>query len=288
VLEDLEDRLRAALSNAAPEALPTVGVRERIIGAVRARRRRRQQVVTAFAACCLVIAGVSFGVASLHGASHPATNAAAPLAGVGSRIQPAPQKTSSAGLPLFQGDDAVTANCGEIIVSTGADAGCYGVFDRSSDFAINGTEYASAATPPAASSSGNTAQTEPTSPSGNSALGDAAGPTKRSEAKDLSPRQAYRVVVPVGFPVTVVLPGTPGQIWFAPAVAPGQGSGAAMVRSLKAKAGGEGLGSSATFESGIPVTVLVEASALPECGSPPTPCGAPASTWSLVLEFQKS
>jgi hypothetical protein len=282
----LEERLRQALSRAAPQALPTIGVRERIVGSVRDRVRRRQRVAGAFAACCLVIAGVSAGVVSSHASPHSGnTSAAAAPIGANKKSVSGAARTPSPDLAR-----PAQAGCGEISEGNGVVGGCFGVYNRSPDFSINGPVYGPAMPPdqtksiaPSSSGSGTAGSTGSTG--GNGAKSSAAGPTTQGD--ELVQGQ-YKVVVPVGRPVTVMLPGTAGEIWSAAAVAPGQGSGATQVRIVGEESGGVGDGSSATFESGIAVTVLVDASALQVCGSLHIPCGAPTSTWSLVLEFQKS
>ncbi|MFZ0667368.1 MAG: hypothetical protein WAM97_16560 [Acidimicrobiales bacterium] len=87
-------------------------------------------------------------------------------------------------------------------------------------------------------------------------------------------------------PIRVMLPGTSGEIWTAPAVAPGQGMDAGKVRVNALGVDGKGKDSYAVLESNVPVTVEVEASAIPVCGIGNSPCGTPNATWTLVLEFQ--
>jgi hypothetical protein len=94
--------------------------------------------------------------------------------------------------------------------------------------------------------------------------------------------------VPVGGAVTVVLPDLSGAIWSVPAVVAGQGTSSNEVRLIGESAGAAGKSSSATFESSVPATVLIEASALDVCGASKVPCGASTDTWSVVLVFQKS
>ena len=279
----LEERLRQALSRAAPQGLPTIGVRERVVGSVRDRVRRRQRVAGAFAACCLVIAGVSAGVVSSHATSHSGNLSAAAAPGV------ANQKSApgAAGAPSLHEARVARAGCGQISEGDAVVGGCYGVYDRSPNFSVNGPVYGfpmpldqTKSVAPSSSgsgSAGNTGSSGAKSTSGGST-------TQGSEVV----QGQYKVVVQVGSPVTVMLPGTAGEIWSAPAVVPGQGSGATQVRIVEEESGGVGDGSSATFESEIAVTVLVDASALPVCGSLHIPCGAPTSTWSLFLEFHKS
>jgi hypothetical protein len=281
----LEERLRQALSRAAPQGLPTIGVRERIVGSVRARVRRRQQLAGSLAACCLLIAGVSAGVVSWHATQHPGSSSAA-VAPLGANKKSVSGAARTPSPDLARPSRAARAGCGEISEGNGVVSGCYGVYDRSPDFSVNGPVYGF----PIQGDS-----TASTVPGSYSASGPAPGSTGAKSATGGSAAQGkeviqgeYKVVVPVGRPVTVILPGTAGEIWSAPAVAPGQGSGATQVRIVEEGSGGVGDGSSASFESGIPVTVLIDASALPVCGSLHIPCGAPTSTWSLVLEFQKS
>jgi hypothetical protein len=276
----LEERLRQALSRAAPQGLPTIGVRERIVGSVRDRVRRRQRVAGAFAACCLLIAGVSAAVVSSHTTPHSGNISAAAAPGGANQKR----VSRAAGEPSPDVARPAQAGCGQISEGDGVVGGCYGVYDRSPDFSVNAPDYG----PPKGNKTKNAAPdsysglsaSSPTSPKSSSAGATAQG--------DELVQGEYRVVVPVGRPVTVMLPGTAGEIWSAAAVAPGQGSAAAHVRIVGEQSGGAGDGSSATFESEIAVTVLVNASALPVCGSRHIPCGAPTSTWSLVLEFQKS
>jgi hypothetical protein len=277
----LEERLRQALSRAAPQGLPTIGVRERIVGSVRDRVRRRQRVAGAFAACCLVIAGVSAGVVSSHTTPHSGNMSAAAAPDVANQKH-VPGAASAPSRSLAR---AARAGCGQISESNGVFGGCYGVYDRSPDFSVNGPVYGFPIQGDA---------TKSTASGAYSGLGTSGATSPKSAPADSTTQGKevvqgeYKVVVPVGRPVTVTLPGTAGEIWSAPAVAPGQGSGATQVRIVEEESGGVGDGSSASFESEIAVTVLIDASALPACGSLHIPCGAPTSTWSLVLEFQKS
>lgn len=328
---ELEKRLRRSLSNAAPQSLPTVGVRETIVDGVRARVRRRQRVAGGLAACCLVIAGATAGVASLHSTEHPGTTSAAahlPSAQKGAPAVAPRTNTRTSGGSTFQ---AARAECAQIVEGLHVISGCYGVYNGSPDLSINGdsvgpgvpatgtsTPGSSAggtlsngassgpSTSPPASSSSPTGVASPpgdsasggggstgsgTTGSGTTGSGTTGSGTIGSgttTGKPVPVEGIYRVVVPVGRGVTVVLPGIAGEIWSVPAVVPGQGAGAAQVRLLAQVASGVGKGSSATFESSVPATVLIGASALDACGLRQVPCGASPGTWSIVLVFEKS
>ena len=262
--DDLEARLRNALSQAAPLGLPTIGVRERIVDAVRGRRARRQRVAGALAAGCLVVAGLSVGVATLHpGANSGKSSADALHAAAALPHSPVNPGVSDAGgrnLP------AARTNCGEIAVSDSVVAGCHGVFGKTSPSA----DGPLGSTVPKAS-----VTSEP-------------GPGKGSTGATYGGAEQVEVVVPVGRPVTLMLPGSPGEIWTAPAVVPGQGTDASRVTAVSSHVAGVGKGSSATFESSVAVTVEIDASALAVCGEQQTPCGAPTSFWSVFLEFRAS
>jgi hypothetical protein len=258
VLDDkeLEARLKDALSRSAPVGFPTIGVRERIVGAVRARRARRQRVAGALAAACLVVAGVTVGIAGLHSGATPGRTSAGPALSprsnpnVGASSVPAPR-----------------ANCGEVLVGGSVVGGCSGAFGRSPVSTASPTAFG----PPSSTAS----KQGKDKTSG----GTTAGGTGQVAAGD-------EVVVPVGRPVTVLLPGSAGEIWTAPAIVPGQGTDASRVHAVSARVDGAGLGSSATFESPVAVTVVIDASELGVCGEQHTPCGMPTSFWSVVLEFR--
>ncbi|MGO9343362.1 MAG: hypothetical protein ACLP6E_12725 [Acidimicrobiales bacterium] len=251
---DLEERLRDVLSRSAPPGLPTIGVRERIVDAVRVRRARRHRVAGALAATCLVVAGATVGIAVLHPASGRGSTGvqAAPLA---------PRSNPSIGAAALP---APRANCGEVAVGGNVVAGCAGLFGRSSGSAATA---ANGELPLAVSGP---------------------GAYKASSTGAAQANGAYDVVVPVGRPVTLVLPGSPGHTWTDPAVASGQGADASRVRTVSAQLSGAGKGSSATLESPVAVTVVVDASELQVCGQQRAPCGLPTVEWSVVLEFRAS
>ncbi len=176
-------------------------------------------------------------------------------------------KTTSAAAPLVTSPKLPVprANCGEIAVDASVVAGCYGVFGKSpTTNSTYGSEQPAFAEPNAHKNF-----------KGNKAGGDQGS-------------GGYEVVVPVGRPVTVVLPGSAGEIWTAPAVVPGQGTDASRVLAISAHVAGAGKGSSATFESTVAVTVVIDASSLAACGEQQTACGMPTSFWSVVLEFRAS
>lgn len=273
----IEERLRSALSGAAPQGYPTIGVREKIVGSVRARVRRRQHVAGALAACCLVIAGASAGIASWHSTQSSGNKSAAPAAAAGQRHGlPVANPSAGAGIP------AARADCGEVAEGSRIASGCYGVYSRSPNPTANDGVFDYAQSYAAAGAS--SALKKRSNSSQSSASQGSASPSSTTSRGVVS----YRVLVPVGQAISVTLPGVAAEIWSAPAVAPGQGSGASQVRISSEQSGGVGVGSSATFQSSVAVTVLIDASGLPVCGTLHIPCGAPLSTWSLVLEFQKS
>jgi hypothetical protein len=265
--KDLETRLRDALSRAAPRGLPTIGVRERIVDAVRGRRARRQRLAGGLAAACLVVAGVSVGAVALHQSSNGGKTGGVaalgrPSASGGERSDHGPLNpaASTSTLPVPR------ANCGEIAVGGSVVGGCYGVFGSSpTTFGPSGYVPASSA---------------------NLGVQKKTGGHAGHKAAGVQALGGYQVVVPVGRPVTVLLPGSAGEIWTAPAIVPGQGTDAARVRAIAAHVSGAGQGSSATFESTVAVTVVIDASALTACGEEHTPCGMPTSFWSVVLEFR--
>jgi hypothetical protein len=263
VLDDneLETRLRDALSRSTPLGLPTIGVRERVVAAVRARRARRQRIAGALAAACLVVAGITVGLTGVHSATNPARAAA------GAAVSP--HSNPNFGAPSVP---APRAGCGEITVGNSAVAGCSGAFGRAPAYTVTPT-----ASGPGAFAESESGKKKTTT--GASVGGTGAGSTGQPAAGD-------EVVVPVGRPVTVLLPGSPGDIWTAPEIVPGQGTDASRVMVITAQVSGSGKGSSASFESPVAVTVVVEASALGTCGAQHTPCGMPTSYWSVVLEFR--
>ncbi len=255
---DLEARLRDALSRAAPLGLPTIGVRERIVDAVRGRRARRQRIAGSVAAACLVVAGLTVGIAALHPSAAPGRTSAEAALG--------PRPSTNGGAAPPAAPRAARANCGQISVSGSGLAGCYGIFGNSP------VAYGPGAPQPG-SSSGSGSQKKQTTPGspGSAAAAEPGG---------------YEVAVPLDRTVTVDLAGTAGEIWTAPAVVAGQGSDASRVAVTTTRVSGAGEGSSATFESQVAVTVVVEASALGTCGDQHTPCGMPTRYWSVVLEFR--
>jgi hypothetical protein len=270
VLDDngLEARLRQALSQSAPPGLATIGVREMIVDAVRARRARRHRVGGALAATCLVVAGVAVGISVQHGTAGPGRISAQ------SALAPRANPTASAAaLPV------PSAGCGEVAVGGNVVAGCAGAFGRA-----QANAPLSAASPTASRTGTSEKRYSSVSPStyspaaGGAGSGGSAGQTSAG----------YEVVVPVGRPVTLVLPGSPGDTWTAPGVVPGQGADASRVRTVSAHVGGVGEGSSVTFVSPVAVTVVVDASELAVCGSGHTECGTPIVEWSVVLEFRAS
>ena len=267
---DLEARLRDALSRAAPQGLPTIGVRERIVDAVRTRRARRQRIAGAVAAACLVVGGLSAGAVALHQSGNAGKTSfnAAGQSGAAGRA-PASPAANPYSARVSTSIPPPRADCGEVAVGRSVVPGCYGVFAKSSD-SVQGA--AGLATP-----------TFTTAGKGSSKTTGAVNENGPDEAYG-----GYQVVVPLGRPVTLVLPGSPAEIWTAPAVVTGQGTDAARVRTISARVGAEGQGSSATFESAVAVTVVIDASALGVCGGRQTPCGMPTGLWSVVLEFQAS
>src|ERR1700722_19481173 len=133
---DFDDRLRRSLTDAAPEALPTIGVRETIVHGVRARVRRRQRVAGAVAVSCLLIAGLTTGVAALHSSQHPATNSAArkaPSSSSGHQTSEPAAGGAEPG-PSYQ---AKRSGCGEIVEGAQTIGGCYGVFSGSQDLSMD-------------------------------------------------------------------------------------------------------------------------------------------------------
>jgi hypothetical protein len=285
----LEERLRNALSGAAPEGYPTIGVRERVVGSVRARVRRRQRIAGGLAACCLVIGGVSAGVVSWRHTQSPGNESAAALPSNGRKAPASLSRPAQASIP------APHSNCGEVVEGSRVAAGCYGLYNGSPEFEANSPLYEYAAPGTKAGPLFPTPATTPSKATDTTQRTDAAKPLSGNTAPGgtsagaASAREvSYRILVPLGQPVTVMLPGTTGKIWSAPAVAPGQGPDAAQVRVIREQSGGVGKGSSASFESDVAVTVLIDASAIDVCGDLHIPCGSPTSTWELVLEFQES
>jgi hypothetical protein len=258
---DLEARLRDALSRSAPLGLPTIGVRERVVAAVRTRRARRQRIAGGLAAACLVVAGVTLGLTGLHSATNPGRAAAGAAASPHSN-------------PIFGAPEVPVprAGCGEITVGDSVVGDCSGAFGRTPAYATTPT-----ASGPVAFSESKPGKDKTST--GTSGGGTGGAGVDQGAAGD-------EVVVPVGRPVTVLLPGSAGHIWTAPEIVPGQGTDASRVTVITARVSGAGKGSSASFESPVAVTVVVEASALGTCGAQHTPCGMPTSYWSVVLEFR--
>ena len=269
---DLEARLRDSLSRAAPQGLPTIGVRERIVGAVRSRRARRHRIAGGVAAACLVVGGLSAGVVALHqpGNAGRSDFDAAGQAGSAGHAPASPAANPEHPAGTTTSIPGPRADCGEVAVGQSVVPGCYGVFATSSGSVQSGAVGFAAPT-----FTTNSAGSDTTS----------GGLDKSRQYRQYG---GYQVVVPVGRPVTLVLPGSAAEIWTAPAVVAGQGTDAARVRTISARFGAVGQGSSATFESTVAVTVAIDASALGVCGGHHTPCGMPTGLWSVVLEFQAS
>jgi hypothetical protein len=257
VAETLEETLRDALSKAVPEPLPTIGVRAKLIDSIHERRRRRQQLVGGIAAACVIIGGIAIGVtASGHGASKSAAPSIS--AGLPQRPRANSQIPSTSNLPR--------PDCAEATIGAQATTGCWGTFSRTSN------AYESANTPNDAAASNSAAS-----------LGQS---TRDFGEKRTHTARNLEIVVSLGTPVTIELPGSSGDIWTAPAVAPGQGAEANNVQTISESASNAGGSASATFESRSAVTVVVEASEFAVCGSEETPCGDQEGTWSMVIEFQ--
>jgi len=285
-----EARLRSALSDAAPPGLPTIGVREKIVEAVRRRRQRRLQVAGGVAVSVLLVAGVTAGALAFHRAGNSSNNSAAALPFA--RSTNAEGAASGSVLHSSATPHSQPSNCVEVAVTGGATSSCFGVFSEPS--ASSGSlENTSNSTfkqsqPPAADSA---TSVTPTNESKASSPGYAAGsasmgPAAKGSAK--GPSSIRRLVVPLGHSVTVTMPRIPGEIWTAPALAAGQGDIATRVRTISSKFLSAGQGSYAIFESSAPVSVDIVASAIDVCGNSYTPCGVPTKTWLLVLVFQGS
>jgi hypothetical protein len=285
--DNVEARLRDALSRAAPKGYPTIGVRESIVDAVRARHRQKQRVGLSVAAFCVLIAGAAVAVTSLDvGKSQSNISAASgPLgqanAGPAPSAAVVPPKADASGA-------ALAARCVVVTVGAGSNYGCSGVFSTlpggtygAATFSGSRKEDLSNVPLPSATSvaaSGgrlNSGNTTTTSVPGHFSNG--GSPANGTD----------EVVVPVGRAVTITVPGTSGEIWTSPAVESGQGPEADAVRITSARAGIPGNGSTATFESGVPGNIVVIASELPVCGPSQAVCGTPTEIWSVVLEFRK-
>src|ERR1700722_7105902 len=226
---DFDDRLRRSLTDAAPEALPTIGVRETIVHGVRARVRRRQRVAGAVAVSSLLMAGLTTGVAALHSSQHPATNSAArkaPSSSSGHQTSEPAAGGAEPG-PSYQ---AKRSGCGKIVEGAQTIGGCYGVFSGSQDLSMDqpGATGSSSGgpvpppTPPLSATSPTTSgsttsgsttgsTTEGTATSGSAAAGSSGstgsgtGSTSYGTAKRGSTGAGsgpvdgtYRVLVPVG------------------------------------------------------------------------------------------
>ena len=251
---DLEARLREALSEAAPESLPTIGVREKLVSSIHERRRRKQQLFGGIAAACVIFGGIAVGIAA--GATHTdhssnLSTSAAPIKRSAGPLKATAAAPNSSDLPR--------PDCAEATIGTNAATGCWGTYSRTSsgsvDYSLKGNESEDAS-------------------------GTSKALTRSHTARNLE------IVVPLGQPVTIDLPGVSGKIWTAPAIAPGQGAGAQNVQKISEKASSPGGSASATFESRTAVTVVVEASSFAVCGTAQTPCGDQVGTWSMVIEFQ--
>jgi hypothetical protein len=267
----VEARLREALSRAAPKGYPTIGVRESIVEAVRARHRQKQRVGLSVAACCVLIAGATVAVTRLEvGKSQSNISAAARPGG-----SPSTKNAPIAAGVTPKSSARLAARCAVVTAASGSTYGygCTGVFSS---------------LPPGTFGVAGAASQNRDVSVGQSSLSARSKKSRANPATEAAPANgADEVVVPIGRPVTVTLPSSPGEIWTSPAIESGQGQDAARVRTTSARAGVPGDGSSATFESAAPVNLVLVASELPVCGPPQAVCGTPAETWSVVLEFRK-
>lgn len=300
----LEDRLRRALTDAAPEALPTIGIRERLIAGVCSRHRRRQKTLGAIAVTVVVLAGATAGVVSLgHGApggratasasqseaplaNRPAGSSAEELGGVSTRAR-ATSNTSDCALVLVDGvkhdgcDGAFALGTGSVSASS--------TESSNHDDVTFGQSSTLLQTQPGSTATGvtNTNSANPTASTvANGARYNASASSSSASAANANVHHpvTYTLVVPLGRAVTIVMPRISGQIWTAPSIAPGQGEGAVHVRITDAHESRPGKSSYATLESSSAVTVVVDASVLDSCGG--SACGSPVESWNVVLEFQ--
>ena len=276
----VEASLRQAFAESAPETLPTIGVRERIVERLRVRRRRRQRVVISVAGSCVLVVGVLVGALAVHPSGPSSRESAAPSmasAGAGARSV----SKASGGAPK-----SLSVNCPSVFVGPPSGARrCFGTF---SDPA---TAYDSPVFSPEASGTavfGSSREANGADKLNTQKAGGAGGTTGSPLlAAPISPASPA-IVVPVGRTVTIDLRGDVREFWTAPAVAPGQGTTASGVRQLSASVGKPGGISATTFRSAQPVTVVVIATELSVCGNSETVCGSPTREWSVVLEFQKT
>jgi hypothetical protein len=284
----VEARLREALSMVSPRSMPTIGVREAIVEAVRVRRRNRQRVAMSLAGCCVLIAAAAITVTSLDLGKPSESNSAAAQIARGAAARPSSP-------PRAEFGDA-TPGCAEIAIGSQPGEGCAGVFSSEPEFGTNGTEYdAAASAVPRVSPSGPGSSGRPTRANtdqkGDESISKKASGTAGLGKSGSNPGSGvsggYEIVVPVGAPVRIVLRDSPGEVWTSPAIGSGQGTGAAAVRTLSPITGGAGSTSTAIFESPDPVTVALSASELRVCGSGAV-CGTPTKVWFVVLEFQRS
>ncbi len=277
-------RLREAFSRVAPEGYPTIGVREAIVDAVRARRHHKQRVAWSLAACCVLIVGASVAATRLDVGKSRSNFSAGPQASANSPRVPVlePQKAAASSAA------AAAARCAVISSGSGSPYTCSGVF--STPAAVD-YSFATGTEPAAPSLYDKSNTTAGGNGAGGITGGQPGGATAsqgQASEQDQPLNGPQELVVPVDRPVTITLPGIPGEIWTSPAVQTGQGQGAAGVRTVSARAGIPGNGSTATFESGAPVTVVVVASGLAVCGPLQAACGTPDRIWTVVLEFRKS
>jgi len=279
---DIEERLRRSLSGSAPEAFPTIGVRERIVYSVRARRRRRRRGIAGVAFVLVLVGGASAAAVSLQSARQPAEVSSAPSMHASSSASPS-KVGKAPGAPLrasaHPDRGSVPANCGWISLEGNGHGGCYGSFR---DLAGGNADQQGIATFGAAAPSATSERNEPAKATGAPSSSE---PQLRSIGND-------EVVAPVGLEVSIELPATKGYIWTAPAVVssvnavPGATSKTGTVRTAVSSSGGPDAGSYAIFESDGPARVMVAATAIATCGPSRTACGVPVREWSVILEFQ--
>jgi len=119
----VEASLRQAFAESAPETLPTIGVRERIVERLRVRRRRRQRVVISVAGSCVLVVGVLVGALAVHPSGPSSRESAAPSmasAGAGARSV----SKASGGAPK-----SLSVNCPSVFVGPPSGARrCFGTF----------------------------------------------------------------------------------------------------------------------------------------------------------------